>query len=300
MGDVRELAASLGPVGLWTATFDFHPTDDVRRAVAEIEQLGFPALWTPESRGREAFSKSAVLLAATSTLVVATGIASIWARDATATESARKTLGDAFPGRFVLGLGVSHADLASDMRGHDYRKPLSRMKVYLSEMDASVFFGSAPEQLPPVVIAALGPRMLELARDQTDGAHTYLATTAHTAVARGVLGEGKLLAVEQAVVLTTDYQRGLRIAREHVARYAHAINYSGHFERLGYSKEQIESLDEALVSDLVAWGDEAVVRSRIDEQLAAGADHVCVQVLADDPYALPLPLWRELQPALLA
>src|SRR5215212_2912630 len=192
-----------GEVGLWTSNLDSGPAPQAKEVAAEIEELGYAALWFGEALGREAFTNASMLLPATSRLVVATGIANIFVRDAWATNAAAKTIAGAHPGRFVLGLGVSHRPMV-EMRGHDYSSPLSTMRAYLNDMRQAQFTAAQPEHDAPCLLAALGPKMLELSRDLADGAHPYLVTPQHTAEAREILGEGPLLAVEQAVALTND------------------------------------------------------------------------------------------------
>src|SRR5918995_128791 len=190
-----------GEVGLWSSNLNSVPASQAREAVAEIEELGYAALWFGEALGREAFTNASMFLSATSRLVVATGIANIFVRDAWATNAAAKTLAGAFPDRFVLGLGVSHRPMV-EMRGHNYSSPLSTMRSYLKDMREARFEAVPPEHDPPWILAALGPRMLELSRDLADGAHPYLVTSQHTAGAREILGEGPLLVVEQEVAPT--------------------------------------------------------------------------------------------------
>ena len=174
--------------------------------------MGWSAIWLPEAVGRDPFVHAALLLVATERCVVATGIASIHARDPMATNSAWQTLSEAFPGRFVLGLGVSHQPLVEDIRGGEYRAPLATMRAYLDRMDESLYFAAAPTEPPERVLAALGPKMLELARDRTHGAHPYLVTPEHTEQARAILGPDRLLAPEQKVLLETDPTRAREIA----------------------------------------------------------------------------------------
>ena len=192
-----------GEIGIWSRDLNSMAAPQVREAATEIEELGYAALWFGEVLGREAFTNASLLLCATSHVVVATGIANIFVRDAWAANAAAKTLAEAYPDRFVLGLGVSHKPLV-EMRGHDYRSPLSTMRTYLKDMREARFEAAQPEHDPPWLLAALGPKMLELSRDLADGANPYLVTPQHTADAREILGEEPLLVVEQPVALTTE------------------------------------------------------------------------------------------------
>jgi probable F420-dependent oxidoreductase len=287
----------LGRVGIW-AFLDAPPAAQVREIAAELEHLGYGALWIPETLGRDPFVLAEMLLASTSTLTVATGIASIWARDPVAMNSVARTIGEAHPGRFVLGLGVSHARMVEDIRGREYRTPLATMRAYLDVMDGA--FSTAPEPDPPVprVLAALGPRMLALARDRAQGAHPYFATPEHTATAREVLGTEPFLAPEQTVVLAADPDEARRFARGFASGYLGLPNYANNLRRLGFSDAEIDAVDDRVVDATVAWGDVDAIRARVQQHLDAGADHVCVQVLPHRPGEVPLHDWRTLAAAL--
>jgi probable F420-dependent oxidoreductase len=275
------------------------PASRAQEAAAEIDELGYAALWFGEAQGREAFTNASMLLSATRRLVLATGIANIFVRDAWATNAAAKTLAGVYPDRFVLGLGVSHRPMV-EMRGHDYRSPLATMRSYLEGMGEAQFTAAQPEHDPPLLLAALGPRMLELSRDNADGAHPYLVTAQHTREARGILGEGPLLAVEQAVAPTDDRGEALRLARQHLGRYLRLPNYRNSWLRQGFQEEDLDGEgSERLAEGLVAWGSEDDVRERVREHLSAGADQVCVQVLTDDPANNLVDRWRSLAPVLL-
>src|SRR5215218_5536539 len=289
-----------GEVGLWSSALNSLPAPRANEAVAEIEELGYAALWVRGAQGREAFTNASMLLSATRRLVVATGIANIFVRDAWATNAAAKTLAGAYPGRFVLGLGVSHKPMV-EMRGHDYRSPVSTMRAYLRDMREAQFAAAQPEQDPPWLLAALGPKMLELSRDLANGAHPYLVTPQHTAEAREILGDGPLLAVEQAVAPTDDREEALRLARSHLGRYMRLPNYRNSWLRQGFSEEEDLSGEgsEQLAEGLVAWGSESDIRERVHEHLSAGADQVCVQVVTDGPADGLRERWRSLAPALL-
>jgi probable F420-dependent oxidoreductase len=288
-----------GEVGLWSSDLNALPAPRVREAASEIEELGYAALWFGEALGREAFTNASMLLSATSRLVVATGIANIFVRDAWATNAAAKTIAGAHPDRFVLGLGVSHRPMV-EMRGHDYSSPLSTMRAYLKDLREAQFTAAQPEHDAPCLLAALGPKMLELSRDLADGAHPYLVTPQHTAEAREILGDGPLLAVEQAVAPTDEREEALRLARSHLSQYMRAPNYRNSWLRQGFREEDLTGEgSERLVEGLVAWGSEDDIRGRVREHLSAGADQVCVQVVTDGRAEDLREMWRSLAPVLL-
>ena len=240
-----------------------------------------------------------VILDATSNLRVATGIASIWARDAMTTANAAKTLNEAYDGRFVLGLGASHHTITEWVRKHDYSKPLSTMRTYLERMDASMFKGVEPDE-PTArgVIAALGPKMLALGAEMTDGVHPYFVPVEHTAIAREAVGPDKIVATEQMVILDTDPTSARTTARMHMKVYCGLPNYANNLMRLGYSEEEITNMDDRLVDAIIAWGSVDDIAARVRAHRDAGASHVCVQVLRADREA-PTDEWRELAAALL-
>jgi probable F420-dependent oxidoreductase len=289
----------IGRVGIWTFALDLQPAAKAQEAAAQIEALGYGAIWIPEVLAREPLTSAGILLAATTRIVLATGIANIWARDAMAMAAGQKTLTEAYPERFLLGIGVSHAPLVG-MRGHSYDKPLSAMRRYLDAMDSAPYLASAPTAPPRRVLAALAPKMLRLAAERTQGSHTYFVPPEHTAAARALLGTGPWLCPEQAVVLDTDAGSARQIARAHMATYLALPNYVNNLQRLGFTDDDVANGgSDRLVDAIVAWGDvEAIVR-RVRAHHDAGADHVCVQVLDANPAALPMQQWRELAPALL-
>ncbi|MEV8635471.1 LLM class F420-dependent oxidoreductase [Streptosporangium sp. NPDC051023] len=274
----------IGRIGVWHPLFGRAHAGPVRQAAAEIEKLGYGALWFGEAPGtREAFTTAGILLAATERVAVGTGIANIWVRDATAMAAGAEAYGEAYPGRFVLGVGVSHAPLVS-RRGHDYARPLAAMAEYLDAMDAVA--GDLPfsgDSRTPRLLAALRPRMLELARDRADGAHPYFVPPEHTVLAREILGDGPTLAPEQAVVLETDPARAREIARAHMALYLQLPNYVNNLRHLGYGDEDFAGGgSDRLVDAIVAWGDVETVAGRVRAHLDAGADHVALQPLPAD------------------
>jgi probable F420-dependent oxidoreductase len=282
----REWATRLGTVGVWTFDAERMPAAAERDYARAIESLGFAALWIPESLGsKEAFAHASLLLAATKSLIVATGIANIWARDAVAMANGARALVDAYPDRFLLGLGVSHAPTVKT-RGQTYARPLEHMRGYLDAMDAAPYVGPKVEM--PRVLAALGPQMLRLSAERALGAHPYFVPVEHTALARKELGAGPLLAVEQAVVLSEDHAVARATARRHMKRYLDLENYANNLRRLGWTDRDLgEGGSDTLVDAIVAWGGTDAIKSRIDEHRKRGADHVCLQVLRADPNSPP-------------
>jgi probable F420-dependent oxidoreductase len=298
---VADVAARIGPVGVWTGQLDYAPASVVRDAAREVEEAGYGALWTGEAVGREVLTAAHLLLGATDTLVVATGIANIWARDALAMAAGQLALAEAFPDRFVLGIGVSHKPLL-DVRGQDYGKPLAFMRAYLDGMDHGydVYRAVKTEPMPLRVLAALGPKMLELAGTHADGAHTYFVPPEHTARAREILGPDKLLVPEQVCVLSTDPTAARDIARRHTSSYLRLANYTANLKRVGFGDDDFaDGGNDRLVDTICAWGDVDAIAARVRAHLEAGADHVAVQVLVDDRRGLPRKEWTELAPALL-
>ncbi|MFC4116721.1 LLM class F420-dependent oxidoreductase [Nonomuraea zeae] len=281
--DVAALKRRMGRVGVWNSTLSAESASFEREAAAEVESLGFGTLWVGETpTGKESLAHSAILLGATQRLMVATGIASVWGRDATAAANGANALSEAFDGRFVLGLGVSHAPAVA-ARGHDYRKPVSAMREYLDVMDATEYSGPLPQPAPRL-LAALRTKMLELAAQRAQGAHPYFVTPEHTARARAVLGPDPVLAPEQTVVLDTDPERARRTARRFMSLYLALPNYTNNLRELGWEDADLANGgSDALVDAIVAWGDPDKIIERVHAHLDAGADHVCVQPLADTP-----------------
>jgi probable F420-dependent oxidoreductase len=286
----------LGRVGVWSWAFSGAPAAVLREAVPEVEELGYGAIWYPEAIAKETFAAGALLLSFGSELKVASGISSIYARDPVAMANGARTLADAFPGRFVLGLGVSHREPVT-ARGHDYARPLPAMRAYLDGMDAAPFLGDEPDPPAPRILAALGPKMLDLARERAAGAHPYFVPVAHTAAARERLGPGKLLAPEQAFILTDDAAYARDLIREHTSFYLGTANYRNSMLRLGFDESELEDGgSERLRESVVVWGEEDAIRERVKAHLDAGADHVCIQVL---PREFDLEPIRRLAPALV-
>jgi probable F420-dependent oxidoreductase len=269
----------LGKLGVWYFT-DPLPAADAAVMAQRIEALGFSALWIPETLGRNALVHASWLLANTRTLNIATGIANLYLREPGATLAAQNALAEQSADRFLLGLGVSHKPLVEDVRGRRYGKPVTTMRRYLEQMDASPYNAFAPPARPQRVIAALGPKMLELARDRCDGAHPYFTSPEHTRMARDILGPDKLLCVEQKVVLSTDPAAAREAANAALSIYAALPNYRNNWIRLGFSDDEIEQRDPRFVDAVVAWGDADAVHARVQAHYDAGADHVCIQPLS--------------------
>ncbi|QEV21672.1 TIGR03620 family F420-dependent LLM class oxidoreductase [Streptomyces alboniger] len=297
-------SAALGRVGIWTFAYDQQPAARVRESAAEIEELGYGALWYGEAFGRDTVGQAWLLLSATRHLTVASGIANIAFREPNATAAAARTLGEAFPGRYVLGLGGHRVDdTVHEVDGYPVPtrgRAVATMRSYLEAMDASPVHGLTADPAPRRLLAALGPKMLELAADRTWGAHTYFVPVEHTARARQIMGADAFLGVEQAVVLDHDLDRAREVATAHVAGYlAMAPHQEANVRRLGFGDEDIVGgPSRRLVDAIVAYGDTDAIHRRVRQHLEAGASHVCLQALTADPAGLPRREWRELAPAL--
>ncbi len=280
MSAADALRERLGRVGVWTGAGNFATAAEEGAFAREVESLGYGALWFSEiAAGKEAFVHAALLLAATERLPITTGIANVYGRDPLAAKQAGTALAEAHPGRFVLGLGISHAPSVTG-RGHDYGRPLSTMRAYLDAMDAAELRVPEPAEPLPVVLAALRPKMLELSARRSAGAHPYFTPPEHTRRARAILGPQPWLAPEQMVVLEPDAGRARAIAREGMARYLTLANYRNNLHDLGFGPEEMEDGgSDRLVDAIVAWGDADAIAARVGEHLDAGADHVCIQPL---------------------
>ena len=297
----RALAAKLGRVGIWSFALQRLPAADARAAMQAFERLRYPTVWMPESVGsKEVFAHAALLLAGSERAIVAPGIASIYARDPMAMAGGAKALGEAYPGRFVLGIGVSHAPSVAT-RGGSYGKPLEAMSAYLDGMAEASYAGPEPAEPVPLVLAALGPRMLELAADRADGAHPYFVPVEHTPMARKALGADPCLAVEQTAILSTDATEARRIGRAFARHYLALPNYAHNLRRLGWSDADIANDgSDRMIDAVVAWGDVDAIVARVRAHLDAGADHVCVQLRAESSADPSLAGYAELASALLS
>ena len=271
----------LSPTGVWYFT-DAMSAGEAAEFAARIEQLGYSALWLPETTGRDPFVHIAHLANHTTTLGFATGIANIHHRHPGVTKQAALTLAEQTGDRFLLGLGVSHAPLVEGLRKLDYSKPLATMRAYLDAMEQSPASVRPTDEPPKTVLAALGPKMIALSGEKADGAHPYWTTPAHTAQAREILGPDKLLLVEQKVCLSTDADAARTAANNALGMYATLPNYVNNWLRLGFTQEEIDDRAPRFVDSVVVWGDEDAVRAGVQAHYDAGATHVCVQPLHPD------------------
>lgn len=267
----------LSRTGVWFFT-DAMTSNQAADFAKRIEQLGYSALWLPETVGRNPFAHASWLLANTSSLIVATGIANIYHREPGVTVAAQNTLAEQSDNRFLLGLGVSHKPMVEGVRGLQYGKPVTTMRTYLEQMAASPYSAIPPSTKPPTVIAALGPKMLELAKDRTDGAHPYFTSPRHTQEARGILGPDALLCVEQKVILDTNATTAREAARRAAGIYQGLPNYRNNWIRMGLTEDDINIPgSDDFIDETFAWGDVDAIKQRIQEHYDAGATHVCVQ-----------------------
>jgi probable F420-dependent oxidoreductase len=274
----------LGRLGVWSIDIRRVADPAIPTAAAELEQLGYGTIWYSGGSGTRGFDIGQILLRATGQITIATGITSIWATSPDQSAAGFEQLEQAGPGRFLLGLGVSHAPMVDHQNPGRYRRPLQHMAHYLGELTA------VPRDRR--ILAALGPKMLDLAGRESLGTHPYLVTPQMTAHIRAMVPPGVLVAVEQGVVLETDPARARALAREHLSGYLGLPNYVNNWLRSGYEPADVaDGGSDRLVDDLIAWGDEAAIAERIQAHYAAGADHVCVQVLGGAS-PVPLPQWR--------
>jgi probable F420-dependent oxidoreductase len=272
-------------LGVWAGT-DALSAADAATFAKRVEAWGYGALWIPEGVGREVFSASAWLLANTRSLIVASGIANIYARDSFSAAAAQQGLNEQSGGRFLLGLGVSHIPFVEGVRQHQYGKPIATMRGYLRAMAKSAYHSVPPAAAPNTVLAALGPKMLELSAELADGAHPYNVTPEHTHEARALLGADKLLCVEQGAILETNPAQARATARRFLSIYMGLPNYLNNWRRMGFGDDDFAGGgSDRLVDAVIVWGDEKAIRARIDEHWQAGADHVCIQAIGQT--ALP-------------
>ena len=286
----------VGSVGIWSAELRYGDAGAVRDAAAELEALGYSALWVPGGVGGAVFDDCKNVLDATTRVPVATGILNLWMHSIQETCDGHARVTAAYPDRFLLGIGVSHAALVDTNESGRYAKPLAATRTFLDEIDRTTPTVPADER----VLGALGPKMLELSRDRSAGAHPYLVPPEHTRFARDVLGKGALLAPEQHVVLETDPEKARAVARASLAIYMTLPNYVNNWRRCGFTDDDVSGAgSDRLVDAIVAWGDEATIARRVQQHLDAGADHVCVQIASETRAEMPLDSWRRLAPALL-
>lgn len=267
----------LGKLGVWIS-MDSMAAAAAAAFAKRIEDWGYTALWIPESRGRDALVHSSWLLANTQQLIIATGIANIYARDPMAMANGQRGLNEQSDGRFLLGVGVSHRPIVQGVRGHTYGRPVATMRAYLEAMRAAPYQAPMPRERPLTILAALGPGMMALSSELADGAHPYNTTPQHTAKARSILGPGKLLCPEVWVLLETDPATARSTARESLSRYLQLENYVNSWRREGFVDDDFAGGgSQRFLDAMVAWGDEGAIRARIQEHWDAGADHVCIQ-----------------------
>jgi probable F420-dependent oxidoreductase len=289
------MTTRLTGTGIWSAGLRYGDSTAAAAAATELESLGYSALWIPDVGG-DVFAPLANLLGATSTATIATGILNVWMHTPDETAAQHASLSAEHGARFLCGIGISHRPFIDMVNSPGtYKNPIETMAEYLDGLDAA----DAPLAKDDRVLAALGPKMLELARTRTAGTHPYLVTPELTANARAGIGDG-LVASEQGVVLDTDPTSARATARAHLKTYLALPNYSNNWKRQGFTDDDIaDGGSDRLVDALVVWGDEATVAARVQEHRDAGADHVCIQVLTDDPAGFPLEQWRALAPALV-
>jgi probable F420-dependent oxidoreductase len=244
-----------------------------------VEELGYSTLWLGEAFGRDPFAQLAAIGAATSTLTLASGIANVYHRHPGVMLQGANTVAEQTGGRMILGLGVSSPLIVAKMRGLEYDKPLSFLRSYLDAMEESRYASVPPPEPVPVVLAALGPRMLELAAERTAGAHPYNTTPEHTAMARETMGPDAGLYVEQKVILTTDANQAREAGGKVLKFYTRAPGYRKAWLRMGISEEDIDGLSDSFIDRIIAWGDVDAIEARLAEHAEAGATHVCIQPL---------------------
>ena len=287
----------LGRVGVWDGALRYGDKGEVADAAAELESLGYSALWFPDmATDDDIFAAAARLLDATRSVVVATGILNLWIHEPPETAAGFARLWERHPRRFLLGIGVSHAPIVDRAEPGRYQQPLAAMAAYLDALDKT----DPPVPADARVLAALGPKMLRLAAERAAGAHPYLTTADHTRQAREILGPEPLLAPEQRVVLETDPAAARELGRRHLAIYLQLPNYTNNLRRMGFTDDDFAGGgSDRLVDTLVAWGDEETIARRVREHHDAGADHVCIQAVSAERKVLPRGVWRRLAPALV-
>jgi probable F420-dependent oxidoreductase len=278
----------IGKHGLWFF-LDGMTAPETAEFARKVEKCGYSALWLPEAVGREPFAHSGYLAAKTDSLIFATGIANIWARDPITMSAAANTVGELSNGRFVLGIGVSHKPLVLNLRGHSYDKPYSYMKEYLPKYKSALYRAPKAKEEVPVVLAALHPKMLQLAATEAQGTHTYFVPPEHTARARAAIGPKPWICAAQAVILETDATKAREAARRYMKTYVPRLpNYTNNLKALGWKDEDFANgCSDALVDAIVAWGNEDKIRARIDAHLKAGATHVCILPVSVESDTLP-------------
>ena len=264
----------LGRLGAWYSTDKLSSPAQIREFVGTVERLGYDVLWYPESRGNESFAVAAYMLAQTTKLKIGSSIASIYARDAFTSRRGMITLNDLFDNRFILGLGVSHPPMVEGLRGHTYEKPIPAMRRYLN--------GITKDQLGaaewPLCVAALGPLMMKLSGEMTQGAIPYNTNPRHTAEAAKILGPNKWLAIEQKVTIETDPVKARALGRKELERYMTLDNYRNNFLRIGFTEKDLENGgSDDFIDQMCLWGSADQVKAGLRAHFAAGATHVAIQ-----------------------
>ncbi|WP_375482115.1 LLM class F420-dependent oxidoreductase [uncultured Mycobacterium sp.] len=282
----------LSGVGIWSSQLRYGDPVEAAEAAAELEELGFTALWIPDVGG-PVFDAVERLLGATKQTVIATGILNLWMHQPTDVADSYASLTAEHGDRFLLGIGVSHAPLIDSREPGRYRKPLAATASFLDALDAA----QQPVPVERRVLAALGPKMLALAATRARGAHPYLVTPEHTSTARSVLGDGPLLLPEQTVILSDSAEQARNIGTDWLRAYLALPNYANNLLRSGFSADDLAQVSDRLFDAIIAWGDEEAIMRRVAEHRAAGADHVCVQVLLADQTAFPREEWRRIAAA---
>jgi probable F420-dependent oxidoreductase len=283
----------LSGVGIWSSQLRYGAPAESAEAAAELEELGYPALWIPDVGGA-VFDAVENLLTATTRTVIATGILNLWMHTPEDVAASYARLTTAHGDRFLLGVGVSHAPLIDAGNPGRYRKPLAATASFLDGIDAT----DQPVPVDRRVLAALGPKMLSLAAQRAGGAHPYLVTPDHTHGARAALGDGPLLLPEQTVILTEDADEARKVGKDWLSAYLALPNYANNLLRSGFSADDLAQVSDRLFDAIIAWGDEEAIMRRVSEHVAAGADHVCLQALSADPTAFPREQWRRIAAAL--
>lgn len=275
------MALNLGKLGVW-GFIDGMSANEAVEFARQLEEWGYSALWIPEAVGRDSFSIISYMAANTEKLIFATGIANIYARDPMSMNAIHKTVSEIAPERFMLGLGVSHAPLVQDVRGHDYKKPVTTMRNYLEAMAASLYIGPMAPEPAPILLGALRENMLKLSAEKGAGAHPYFVTPEHTAWARNIIGPDALLCPEQMLLLESDPEKARAVARNHMATYVDLPNYRNNLLQFDFDESDFaDGGSDKLVDAIVAWGDEEALTSRIQAHWDAGANHVCIQTFKD-------------------
>jgi probable F420-dependent oxidoreductase len=284
----------LAGVGIWSHQLRYGDKAQSADAAAELDELGYTALWIPDVGQTPVLDSVDHLLSATNDIVVATGILNLWMNEPADVAASYASLTAAHGDRFLMGIGVSHAPLIDATEPGRYRKPLAATAAFLDALDGA----QPPVPVGARVLAALGPKMLELSANRSRGAHPYLTSPEHTHYARGLLGDGPLILPEQTAILTEDTDEARAIGKSWLKRYLAMPNYANSMLRLGFPPDDVSSVSDKLFDAIVVWGDEAAVIGRVNEHLSAGADHVCVQVLTAELNEYPRDQWRRIAAAL--